>query len=144
MGEPLHSPDPTRTVVKTFTEMYGYEAAVSPVASRAVALRSHEAEDVGFYDINGASGLVEGVVLTGSPPEGDAPRYLAVSLDGKTAVTGNTISKNVTIIDLETRTVEAYVNTGERVQHVAITPDGQTALSANMSSNLTSCPFPVR
>jgi YVTN family beta-propeller protein len=131
----------TRTVVKQITgtgEVFAYEAAVSPTALRAVALNSRSAEDVEFFNISGSSASLLGIVPAGSAPEGDCPRYLAVSADGKTAITGNTISGNVTIINLETQTVRAYVNTGTRVQQVAITPDGTTAVVANMESHTVS------
>ena len=125
----------TRTVVKTYYGYFAHESAASPTAMRVVSLESREAEEVQFYNVNGAAGSMEGIVLTGSAPEGDAPRYMVVSSDGKTAITGNTMSNNATIIDLETQTVRAYVDTGGRVQQVAISPDNHTAVVANMDSN---------
>ncbi len=126
------------TVVKTFYGLFSHVAAASPTDYRVVCVDAHAAETVHFFDANGASGSLEGSVPTGGVPEGDAPRYLAVSADGSIAITGNTTSQNVSIIDLATQTVRAYVDTGDRVQSVAITPDGSTAVVANMESNTVS------
>jgi YVTN family beta-propeller protein len=125
----------TQTIVATMSLAACVESAVSPVSLRAVALNSRFREDIQVYNINGASSFVEGLASTGQPPEADATRVLAISPDGHTVIANNNVSRNVSFIDLPTRTVLGHVDTGDRPQGVAITPDGQTALVANTDAN---------
>jgi len=46
-------------------------------------------------------------------------------------VAGNTTSRNVAVIDAPTRTVQGYVNTGDRILDLAVTPDGHYAVVCN-------------
>ena len=64
----------------------------------------------------------------GSSPEGDTPDSIAITPDGLRAVTANYDSKNLSIIDLQTETVLAWVDIGSQVDRVVITPDGTTAV----------------
>lgn len=128
----------TRTIVKTLTLAPTAEAVTSPVELRAVALNSRFKEDVHVYDIHGAAGFVEGLAPSGPPPEGDACRSIAVSKDGKLAVVGNDLSRNVCVVDLLTSTVRSWIATGDRVLGVGITPDSQTAVVCNGDSDTVS------
>ncbi len=114
------------------------ESATSPTQLRAVALNSRFREDIHVYNINGAASFAEGFALTGAIPEGDCPRAVAVTPDGQTLVTGNTTSRNLTIVDVPTRAPLAYIDTGDRVLDVAITPDGRYAVSCNTDANTVS------
>ena len=128
----------SRTIVKTLTLAPSAEAAVSPVALRAVALNNRFKEDAHVYNISGAAGFVEGFALTGAPPEGDACRSIAVSPNGRLAIVGNDTSRNVCIVDLVAGSVRSWVNTGERTLGVGITPNGQYALACNADSDTLS------
>ena len=128
----------TRTIVKSLTLAPAAEAVTSPVALRAVALNSRFKEDVQVYDIHGAAGFVEGFAPSGPPPEGDASRSIAVSQDGKLAVVGNDLSRNVCVVDLLTSSVRSWIPTGDRVLGVGISPDSSTAVVCNGDSDTVS------
>ncbi len=128
----------TQTIVRTLTVGPSYDAAASPVDYRAVALNNRFREDVHFYNIQGAAGSVEGRVSSGVWPEGDATRSLAISPDGQTLVAGNPVSSNVSIVDLESGSIRAYLDTGDRIKELGVTPDGSHAVVANQDSNTVS------
>jgi YVTN family beta-propeller protein len=121
----------SRTLVRTLTLAACTEAAASPVGNTILALNSRFREDVHYYHVTGASSTVLGRSLSGAPPEGDCSKYLAATPDGNTLVVGNPISKNVSIVDVATRSVRAWVDTGDRVLDVAVTPDGRYAVVCN-------------
>lgn len=128
----------TRTIVRSLTLAACADAVTSPVAYRAVALNNRFREDVQVYDVNGAAGFVEGLASCGEAPEGDASRSIAVSKDGRLAVVGNDVSRNVSIVDLAAGTTRSWVTTGERPLGVAITPDNTTAVVCNGDSDTVS------
>lgn len=115
-----------------------YTAAVSPVSPRA-ALISHISDELlHVFNTDGAAAHLEESVLSGPPPEGDRPRSVAVTPDGRTAVAVNMLSDNVTIVDLVTGTVDAIVPVGIHPSEVEITPDGLTAVVANLKDSFVS------
>jgi YVTN family beta-propeller protein len=128
----------TRTIVKTISFAPAAEAATSPTQMRAVALNNRFSEDIQVYNINGASGFFEGFAPTGAIPEGDATRSIAVSADGRLAVAGNDISRNVCVIDLVGGFTRSWVPTGTRPLGVAITPDNSHAVVCNGDSDTVS------
>ncbi len=128
----------SQTLVASLPLAHSRNAAISPVEHRAVALNNWFGEDVHFYNTDGAAGFVEGREFSGVAPEGDATSVLAVSQDGMTLVAGNSTSKNISIIDLATQTVRAYVDTGDGVFDAAITPDGAFAVVANLYEHTVS------
>ncbi len=128
----------TRTIVKVLPLAPTVEAALSPVARRAVGLNSRFREDVHFYNVNGAAGFVEGFTSSGAAPEGDASRSIAISPDGRLAVVGNNVSRNATIVDLVAGTPRSWVDTGDRPLGVAITPDGTHAVVCNADQDTVS------
>lgn len=128
----------SRTIVKTLSLAPAAEAATSPTSLRAVALNNRFSEDIQVYDISGAAGFVEGFAPTGAPPEGDAPRSIAVSADGRIAVTGNDTSRNVSVIDLVHGITRSWVPTGTRPLGIAITPDNAHAVVCNGDSDTVS------
>ena len=125
----------TQSVVKVMTYASCYDGAASPVEQRFVALNNRFREDIHLYDTNGAAGFFEGAALSGELEEGDAPRSLAISADGQTALVVNNTSSNVAIVDVATGSVRAYVPTGLRSLGAAISPDGTTAVVANAGSD---------
>ncbi|MFQ5805403.1 MAG: hypothetical protein ACE5I3_03010, partial [Phycisphaerae bacterium] len=125
----------SQSIVKTMTFAACAESAASPTELRAVALNNRFREDIHLYNINGASGFFEGFAPSGPPPEGDAPRDLAISADGRLAIVCNNVSRNVCTIDMDTRTVRSYVNVGDRPLDVAITPNGAYAVVCAADEN---------
>jgi YVTN family beta-propeller protein len=114
------------------------ELAVSPTSAVAAGLNNRFGEDVHVYTTNGAASAFQGFTLTGPAPEGDAPFDAAISADGSVAVVGMTLSYNVAIVDMASRTVRSHVQTGKRVMDVAITPDGSYAVSCDGDSDTVS------
>jgi len=110
--------------------------AVSPVGTRVAAFHPIFSESVHFYDYGVVNGsLFRGAVPSGLDPEGDAPRRVAVSADGTTAVATNVLSDNASIIDVASGTVEAVLPMGDRVQDVAITSDSRWAVVCAFETN---------
>jgi YVTN family beta-propeller protein len=111
--------------------------AVSPIGMRAVGFDYARHEGLYFYNYYASSPpSYRGTTNTGRDPEGDAPRRVAITPDGSTAVVANVLSDNITIIDLNTLTVDTIIpNCGDRVQNVAVTSDGNWAVGCGMNSN---------
>jgi YVTN family beta-propeller protein len=128
----------SQSVVLALSGGWSEEAATSPVEPCAASLRTIQGDHVNLYDIDGGSGFFEGTVLTGEPPEGDAPRSLAISGDGGTVVSANHLSYNISIIDTATGALTAYVPTGELPGGIALSADGTTAVTANYESDTVS------
>ncbi len=121
----------SRTLLATLPLAPSYEAAVSPVTLRAVALNNRFREDVHVYTITGATAAVEGRGISGPAGEADATRTLALSGDGRVAVAANNTSRTASVIDLEAELVRATIPTGDRSLGVAVSADGTTAVVAN-------------
>lgn len=128
----------SRSLVKTITLQAANEAAASPVAHRMVALNNRFGEDVLLFDSNGASGSALGQALSGELDEGDATRSLAIGPDGNTVVSGNNLSFNGSVIDVEAGSVDGYPTGGDRPLGVAVSPDGQTAVMCNADDDSVS------
>src|SRR5262249_46699875 len=126
----------SRTLVRQIAFAACVPAAVSPVALRAAALNNRFREDVQLYNINGASGFLEGYASTGTPPEGDNTRDLAISPNDHTVVACNNVSRNATIFDVQSGARLAYIDTGERPLAAAVTHDGHYAVICGTDSNL--------
>ncbi|MHC4981438.1 MAG: beta-propeller fold lactonase family protein, partial [Planctomycetota bacterium] len=121
----------SQTIVRTIPFAPCAESATSPVEHCAVALNNRFREDIHLYFIDGPAGFFEGMALSGEPPEGDATRSLAMSPDGTILVAGNNTSRNVSIINIASGSVRAYVDTGDRPLGLAVSPDGGTAVVCN-------------
>jgi len=107
---------------------------VSPVANHVAACDPNSDEVVLFYDFTTpASPLYLGQNASGEPPEGDAPRRVAITPDGAKAVVTDVLSANVTIFDLHTNTIEALVPVGYHPREVAITSDSRWAVVSSYS-----------
>lgn len=111
------------------------EAATSPTELRAVALNNRFREDVQFYAINGGASSFESFASSGEPEEGDVPYALDIAPDGSVAVVSNIVSRNVSILDLDSDTVRSYVEVGDRPKELRITPDGQYAIVCAMDAD---------
>lgn len=125
----------SQSIVKTMTFAACVDCATSPVEHRAVALNNRFRENIHLYNIEGSSGSFEGFAASGPPPEGDAPRDMAISADGTIAIACNNVSRNVAIVDMTTRTVRSYVDVGDRPLDAAITPDGSYAVVCAADEN---------
>ncbi len=115
-----------------------YVGAMAPSGHRAAMIANHNAEDMLVVDVNGAAGFLEANVSSGPPPDADATRNVAISLDGKRAVTTNILSHNASVIDVATGSVLAVVPVGTRPAGVAITPDRSKAVVTNLDSTFAS------
>jgi YVTN family beta-propeller protein len=70
------------------------------------------------------------------PPERDrSPTDLALSADGRFALTANSTADTVSLVDLEAGRVVAETAVGQRPFAVALTPDGKHALVTNFRSD---------
>lgn len=125
----------SQSIVKTMAFAACVDSATSPTELRAVALNNRFRENVHLYNIDGASGFFEGFALSGEPPEGDAPRDLAISDDGRVAIVCNNVSRNVAIVDMLAQTVRSYVDVGDRPLAAAVTPDGAYAVVCASDEN---------
>ncbi len=125
----------SQSLVKTIAHAACAEAAASPVAHRFVALNNRFREDIHLYDTNGASGSLLASVLSGEPEEGDAPRAIALSADGRTALVAGHTSNNVALVSVDHGTINGYVPTGERTFAVAASPVDATAVAVNTESD---------
>ena len=114
------------------TQSYG---AVSPVGSRAIGYDPHRHEGIYFYDYTNPSPVYRGTTNAGEPPEGDAPRRVAIAPDLSKLVVTNALSDNATIVNLDTYAIEAILPMGDRVQNLAITHDSQYAVVCCFNSN---------
>ncbi len=115
-----------------------YVGAMAPSGQRAAMLSNHNGEDLLVVNTNGASGFLEGRVPSGTPPEGDAARDVAISADGAVAVSTNILSGNVSVLDASTGATLAIVPVGTRPADVEITPDRSKAVVANLDSTFAS------
>jgi YVTN family beta-propeller protein len=92
------------------------------------------------YDVHDDGTLAEGasIALPTTNPAGikvnHFPAGVAVSADGRTAWTANSLSNSVSIIDLTARTVR-IVPAGANPYNVALSPDGRTAYVSNWGEN---------
>jgi len=108
---------------------------VSPVANNTASYDPTRHEGIYFYSFDGSSASYLGDVLSGSVIEGDGTRRTAIAPDGSVAVVSNTLSDNVSIVDLLSLEVDAVLEIGDRVQDVAITSDLKWAVVCGFNSN---------
>ncbi|MBN1970346.1 MAG: beta-propeller fold lactonase family protein [Candidatus Delongbacteria bacterium] len=114
--------------------------AISPLEDFAVTFDgvSDEFARVLKYDNYHAS--FHGTFTIGDDPEGDGPRDIAITPDGNYAVVSNGISCSATIVDLNTKSVEAVLQCGPSegwsayAQDLAITSDSRYALVTTYSN----------
>lgn len=109
---------------------------VSPVGYFAAGVDPHRHEGVYFYAFDTvAAPSYRGTANSGSDPEGDGPRRVAITPDGSKIVVANVLSDNATIIDAEAWTVDTVLPCGDRPQGTATTGDGRWAVVASVGSN---------
>lgn len=128
----------TRTLAATISFGPCVDAAASPSTNVVVALNNRFREEVYAYTLNGASSTFKGYTRSGPAPEADAPNQIAISPDGTMALIANSVSRNVSIVNLATETVMATIDTGDVPRESAFTPNGQYALVCNGDSNTVS------
>src|SRR5512133_2810059 len=93
-----------------------------------VALTGEDA--VGVIDVKD-NDFIDRIRLT----SGDAPHFMAITPDGRTAVTANTGSNTVSIIDLQSRFEVARVPVGNGPEYVLMDRTGRLAYVFNRLSN---------
>ncbi len=120
-------------------QLQGYSqdfGCVSPVGNIAVGYDPLRYEGVYFFDFTDPSDIqFNGKELTGWPPEGDTPYRIAISLDGTKAVTSNSLSENMSIIDLTNYSVDTVIFLGEKSDAIGITHDSQWAIMGGYDLN---------
>ncbi|NOX86831.1 MAG: T9SS type A sorting domain-containing protein, partial [Chlorobi bacterium] len=110
--------------------------AVSPVDFKLVGYDPLRYEGIYFYDCSDPENIdYKGKNLAGKIPEGDTPYRIAVSPDGTKAVSVNGLSENISIIDLETHTVDTIMDMGENCWEVVITHDSQWGILGGYDLN---------
>jgi YVTN family beta-propeller protein len=100
--------------------------AFDPIRDEALHFREYEVPNAPVH---------RGDMPAGLSPEGDAPRRVAITPDGSKAVVTNVLSHNASIVNLDTRALEAVLPIGNRVQNVAITSDSRWAVICGFNSN---------
>ena len=125
----------TETMVAQHQGNTQYIGCVSPVANNTASYDPTRHEGAYFYDFSGSSAAYLGDVLSGSAVEGDGTRRAEIAPDGSVCVVSNTLSDNVSIIDLASLEVDAVLEIGDRVQDVAITSDSKWAVVCGFNSN---------
>lgn len=109
---------------------------VSPVENKVIGYDPLRYEGVYFFDfVNPSDIQFKGKSLVGSPPEADTPYRIAISKDGTKAITSNSLSESMTIIDLTTYSVEAVIDLGEKCDAVGITHDSQYGIMGGYDMN---------
>ncbi len=109
---------------------------VSPVGFKVAGYDPLRYEGLYFYDCTNPEDIeLKGKELTGFPPEGDTPYRIAISPDGTRAVTSNSLSENMSIIDLTTYSVDTIIDLGEKCDAVGITHDSQWAIMGGYDLN---------
>jgi YVTN family beta-propeller protein len=112
-----------------------YFGCVSPVANNTASYNPYGYEGAYLYSFDGSSITYRGGVQSGSEIEGDGTRRSAIAPDGSVAVLSNTMSDNVSIVDLSSLEVVAVLEIGDRVQDAAVTPDSKWAVVCGFNSN---------
>ncbi len=125
----------TETMVAQYQGNTQYFGCVSPVGNSTASYDPTRHEGVYFYNFSGSSATYLGDVLSGSEVEGDGTRRAAIAPDGSIAVVSNTLSDNISIIDLAALEIDAVLDIGDRVQDVAITSDSRWAVVCGFNSN---------
>ncbi|MCD4847625.1 MAG: beta-propeller fold lactonase family protein [Candidatus Aegiribacteria sp.] len=125
----------TETMVAQSQGNSQYFGCVSPVANETASYNPYGYEGAYLYSFNGSSITYRGGVQSGSEIEGDGTRRAAIAPDGSVAVLSNTMSDNVSIVDLSSLEVIAVLEIGDRVQDAAITPDSKWAVICGFNSN---------
>ncbi len=129
----------TRQVVKNLPVfLFLNQIATSPTEYKGIQATSTATQQFSVLNIDGASSSVLAEVVAGTSPEGDVPFSVEVSPDGRTAITTNFESDNITIVDLETQTATDWIPTGDGPQYVAFTPDGTHAVVSNSEDHSVS------
>lgn len=109
-----------------------WRASPSPVSSQVAALDSFVGESIYLYDLGGADLALRAAVPAGEPPEGHAPRAVAVAPDGSVALVANRITGNVAVIDLVAGTLRGLVPFSQTAGDVAITADGAWGIATDL------------
>ncbi|MCK4671916.1 MAG: beta-propeller fold lactonase family protein, partial [Candidatus Aegiribacteria sp.] len=125
----------TETMVAQSQGISQYFGCVSPVANETASYNPYGYEGAYLYNFDGSSITYRGGVQSGSEIEGDGTRRAAIAPDGSVAVLSNTMSDNVSIVDLSNLEVVAILEIGDRVQDAAITPDSKWAVICGFNSN---------
>lgn len=120
-------------------QLQGYSqdfGCISPTDYKAVGYDPLRYEGLYFYEFTDPSDIqFNGKELTGWPPEGDTPYRIAISPDGSKAITSNSLSENMSIIDLTSYSVDTIIDLDEKCDAVGITHDSQWGIMGGYDLN---------
>ena len=120
-------------------QLWGYSqdfGCVSPTDLHVAGYDPLRYEGIYFFDCTDPSSVaLSGKSLAGFPPEGDTPYRIAISADGTTVLTSNSLSESSTIINLNSYEVDAIVDLGEKSDAVAITNNAQWGILGGYDLN---------
>ncbi len=120
-------------------QLWGYSqdfGCVSPVDLKVAGYDPLRYEGVYYFDCNDPTSVVlNGKSLAGEAPEGDTPYRIAISADGSRAVTSNSLSEGMSVINLNDYSVEAVIDLGEKSDAIGITHDSQWAVMGGYDLN---------
>ncbi len=128
----------TQSQVGVVTFASSNEGAASPVEHKFIALNNRFREDLHLYSTNGAASFLISASQSGELDEGDAPRAIALSGDGQTALVAGNTSDNIMLVDLASGSVTDYITTGQRTLGIATSPASPVAVAANTESQTAS------
>ncbi|MEQ8768509.1 MAG: hypothetical protein RL885_31680 [Planctomycetota bacterium] len=114
------------------TRVHG--GASSPTLDQSVLIASLDDEDLLVFDTSGPDGGLVNRMGSGGGLEADNPKHMALSADGRWALTSNLLSDTVSVINTETRRVARIVPVGDRPGEIALTPDGSVAVVTHLGS----------
>ncbi|MEZ5082955.1 MAG: YncE family protein, partial [Bacteroidales bacterium] len=116
-----------------YTQDFG---CISPIENRLIGYDPLRYEGVYFFNFTDPSDIqFDGKALVGLPPEADTPYRIAISPDGSKALTSNSLSESMTIIDLLTYTVDTIIDLGEKCDAIGITHDSQWGIMGGYDLN---------
>ncbi|MCF8369020.1 MAG: beta-propeller fold lactonase family protein [Bacteroidales bacterium] len=120
-------------------QLQGYSqdfGCISPVEYLAVGYDPLRYEGAYFYEFTNPGDIqFNGKALAGLPPEADTPYRIAISPDGSKAITSNSLSESMTIINLATYAVDTVIDLGEKCDAIGITHDSHWGIMGGYDLN---------
>ena len=127
----------TGNIVSSLNGISIQNGAVSPSGNRLAASDPLRYEGVYFYEFEAPGALQQiNYQPTGSPLEADVPYSVEFTPDGQRLLVVNALSGTLSVIDVESETLEAILPLGStEVYQVSITSDSRYALVAKRLEN---------
>jgi YVTN family beta-propeller protein len=125
----------TRSLITSINVPGTEEIAAQPGGAGVIGLRNVFGQSLHRYRIAGSASSFQGAVPAGQPAEGDNPFSVAWTPDGSRLIVGNVVSGNATIVDPVAGSPLAWLEAGDRVREVRVSPDGTTAMVVASDAN---------